>query len=127
MKQASKRLLAILLCLAVLPVEGFAAMAKNKVTEPPAYMRELSRLVAATAQALASFCRKTGTPNRSRKKAQTGTSSQPGRLGGLRISPLRLSSGPPQLTPIPTGTARREAHISPTASASAGSMSRQCG
>lgn len=49
MKRTTKRLLAILLCLAVLPVEGFAAMAKNKVTEPPAYMRELSRLVATTA------------------------------------------------------------------------------
>lgn len=49
MKQASKRLLAILLCLAVLPVDGFAVWAKGKVVEPPAYMRELSRLVAATA------------------------------------------------------------------------------
>ena len=49
MKRTTKRLLALLLCLAVLPVEGFAALAKDKVTEPPAYMRELSRLVAATA------------------------------------------------------------------------------
>ena len=49
MKRTTKRLLAILLCLAVLPVEGFAAWAKERTTEPPAYMRELSRLVAATA------------------------------------------------------------------------------
>lgn len=48
MKRTTKRLLAILLCLAVLPVDGFAAMAEGKVTEPPTYMRELSRLVAAT-------------------------------------------------------------------------------
>lgn len=49
MKRTTKRLLAIFLCLVVLPVDGLTAWAKDTVTEPPAYMRELSRLVAATA------------------------------------------------------------------------------
>lgn len=49
MKRVTKRTLALILCVLLLPLDGLAAWAKGKVTEPPAYMRELSRLVAATA------------------------------------------------------------------------------
>ena len=49
MKRTTKRLLAILLCFVVLPIEGLAVQARNKAPEPPTYMRELSRLIAATA------------------------------------------------------------------------------
>ena len=49
MKRMTKRLLAILLCIAVLPVEGIAVRANDTATEPPAYLRELSRLVMETA------------------------------------------------------------------------------
>ena len=37
------------------------------------------------------------------KKVQTGTASQPGRLGGESTHPLAASSGPPQAMPIPAG------------------------
>lgn len=55
----------------------------------------------ATAQASASLRSMAGAPVSRSKYALTGTSSQPGRLGGERITPRRLSSGPPQLMPIP--------------------------
>ena len=57
----------------------------------------------ASAQALASFCRKAGAPTRAFSQSTMGTSSQPGRLGGESMRPRRLSSGPPQLTPTAAG------------------------
>lgn len=49
MKKTVKRLLALTLCLALLPVDGMVSSAKESAAEPPRYMRELSRLVAETA------------------------------------------------------------------------------
>ena len=60
-------------------------------------------LHSASAQAFASFCKKAGAPTRLLSHSTMGTSSQPGKLGGERMRPLRLSSGPPQLTPIAAG------------------------
>ena len=49
MKRTMRRLLACMLCALLLPVDGFAARANGRLPEPPRYVRELSRLVAATA------------------------------------------------------------------------------
>ena len=57
------------------------------------------------AQAFASFCKYAGHPYRSDNSAQMGTSSHSGRFGGAWITPRRVSSGPPQLTPTAAGAA----------------------
>lgn len=49
MNRTVRRLLALVLCLLLLPLDGTAARAADTTSEPPRYMRELSRLVAATA------------------------------------------------------------------------------
>ena len=54
----------------------------------------------ASAQAFASFCTWTGTLNASIRYCTIGTSSQPGRLGGLWMIPSVESSGPPHETPM---------------------------
>src|SRR5690606_27959487 len=54
----------------------------------------------ASAQAFASFCKPARTPIRCSTMDTIGIPSQPGRLGGDMISPLFVSSGPPQLMPI---------------------------
>ena len=50
MKRMTKRMLAFCLCLLVLPVDGLAARAEDKAAEPPRYMRQLSRMVAAAGE-----------------------------------------------------------------------------
>ena len=54
----------------------------------------------ATAQASASFFKYAGTLNLSVSMSVIGTSSQPGRFGGPKITPVLLFNGPPQLTPM---------------------------
>ena len=49
MKQTIKRLLVFLLCLLLQPFRGLGVPAADSSPEPPAYLRELSRLVAETA------------------------------------------------------------------------------
>ena len=48
MKRTTKRLLAIALCLLLLPLDGMASAVQDQMIAPPRYMRELSRLVAST-------------------------------------------------------------------------------
>ena len=48
-----------------------------------------------------------GAPKAARNGATTSMPSQPGRLGGDSTSPRRLSSGPPQLMPMPARVAGR--------------------
>ncbi|MDD6061999.1 MAG: hypothetical protein PUB99_05225, partial [Oscillospiraceae bacterium] len=49
MKRFLVKAAALFLCFALLPTEIIFASAEEKASEPPRYMRELSRLVAATA------------------------------------------------------------------------------
>ena len=53
----------------------------------------------ASAQALASLWMPVRTENRSEIVFTIGMLSHPGRLGGDMTTPVRLSSGPPQLIP----------------------------
>ena len=46
MKRTTKRLLALTLCLLLLPLDGLASAMPDRAPKPPRYMRELSRLVA---------------------------------------------------------------------------------
>ena len=68
----------------------------------------------ATAQAFASFWSRAGAPSARDTRSTIGTWRHSGRFGGDSTSPRRLSSGPPQLMPMPArseGGMEREASM----------------